>query len=234
MAFRLAVYAAMCGVADPEGFSAQCERLREILSEANKTVNLTRITEPEEFAIKHVADSLSIAREFPELTTEYMKLADIGCGAGFPSLVLAMAFPNLRITAIDSTGKKTAFVERAAAELGLRNIRVVHGRSNELNRRPQFRHQFDVVTARAVAAAPIIYLDACDFTKRKNGRFILYKTPQQAEKDLPALAIACRKAPVVWQTTEVFELPEGAGQRLFLYSVPDGRKEIATTRAGRG
>lgn len=220
MEFRLAAYAASCGVADPEGFTAQCDTLRELLAEANKSVNLTRITEPEEFAIKHVADSLSIAREFPELTTEYRKIADIGCGAGFPSLVLAMAFPNLRITAIDSTGKKTAFVERAAAELGLRNVLVVHGRSNELNRKPQFRHQFDVVTARAVAAAPIIYLDACDFIKRKTGKFILYKTPQQAEEDLPALEIACRKFPVVWRTTREFELPGGAGQRLFLYSVP--------------
>lgn len=220
MTFRLAGYAALCGVADPEGFAGQCEALRDLLVEANKTVNLTRITEPEEFAVKHVADSLSIAREFPELTTGYGKIADIGCGAGFPSLVLAMAFPNLRITAIDSTGKKTAFVERAIAALGLRNVRVVHGRSNELNCKPQFRHQFDVVTARAVAAAPIIYLDACDFIKRRTGRFILYKTPQQAAEDLPALEIACRKSPVIWRTTEVFELPGGAGQRLFLYSVP--------------
>ena len=221
MAFKLASYAASCGVADPAGFAARCDALRDIIVATNQTMNLTRITEPEEFAIKHVADSLSIAREFPELTTEYVKIADIGCGAGFPSLVLAMAFPNLRLTPIDSTGKKAAFVERAAAELGLKNVRVIHGRSSELNHRPEIKHQFDVVTARAVAAAPVIYLDACDFVKRKTGRFILYKTPQQAEEDLPALEIACRKFPATWHTTGVFELPEGAGQRLFLYSTPE-------------
>ena len=218
--FSLSAYAASCGVGDPEGFARRCDRLREIIVETNRTMNLTRIVEPDEFAVKHVADSLSIAREFPFLTTEYAKIADIGCGAGFPSLVLALAFSNLRLTAIDSTGKKVAFVQRAAEELGLRNIEAVHGRSGELNHRSEYRHRFDVVTARAVGAAPIIYLDACDFIKRKTGKFIFYKTPRQVEEDLPALEIACRKMPVEWHTTDVFELPENAGQRLFLYSVP--------------
>jgi len=218
--FSLSAYAALCGVGDPEGFAKRCTTLREIIAETNQTMNLTRIVEPEDFAIKHVADSLSIARMFPALTTEYAKVADIGCGAGFPSLVLALAFPNLRLTAIDSTGKKAAFVKRAGKELGLLNLDVVHGRSNELNRRSEFRHRFDVVTARAVGPAPIIYLDACDFVKRKTGRFVLYKTPQQAEEDMPALEIACRKLSVEWHATETFELPESAGQRLFLYSGP--------------
>lgn len=220
MAFSLTAFAASCGVADPQGFTARCADLRRIIAETNQTMNLTRIIEPEEFAVKHVADSLTIAREFPFLTSEYSRVADIGCGAGFPTLVLALAFPNLRLTAIDSTGKKTAFVERAAKELGLPNVQAVHGRSNELNRRPEFRRRFDVVTARAVAAAPIIYLDACDFVKRKTGKFILYKTPQQAAEDLPALEVACRKFPVKWRSTEVFDLPENAGQRLFLYTEP--------------
>lgn len=218
--FSLSAYAASCGVADPQGFAARCAVLREIIVETNRVMNLTRIVEPGEFDIKHVADSLSIARMFPFLTTEYAKIADIGCGAGFPSLVLALAFPNLRLTPIDSTGKKAAFVERAVKELGLCNVQVVHGRSGELNHRSEFKHRFDVVTARAVAPAPIIYLDACDFIKRKTGRFILYKTPQQAAEDLPALEIVCRKMPVTWRTTAAFELPEGAGQRLFLYSEP--------------
>ena len=219
-AFSLSAYAASCGVADPEGFARRCDLLREIIVETNRTMNLTRITEPDEFAVKHVADSLSIARMFPFLTVEYAKIADIGCGAGFPTLVLALAFPNLKMTAIDSTGKKVAFVQRAAKELGLCNVEAIHGRSGELNHRSEYRHRFDVVTARAVAAAPIIYLDACDFIKRKTGKFILYKTPQQAAEDLPALEIACRKLSVEWHATDVFELPENAGQRLFLYSVP--------------
>ncbi len=218
--FNLEQYAAECHVANPAAFAGECRRLREIVVETNRTLNLTRITEEDEFAIKHVADSLAIAREFPEIATEVLKIADIGCGAGFPSLVLALAFPQLRITAIDSTRKKILFVQQTAKEMGLKNLRAVHGRSNELNFRQEFRHVFDIVTARAVAPAPIIYLDACEFAKRKTGRFILYKTPVQAEEDLPALEIACARMPIQWQSTPVFELPGGAGERLFLYSIP--------------
>ncbi len=220
MAFDLAEYARSCGVEDPDVFRERCDELYRLLIEANRQVNLTRITEPQEFNLKHIADSLAIARFFPELAEEKLTVADIGCGAGFPSLVLALAFPRLRITAIDSTGKKTAFVERAAAALGLTNLKVVTGRSNELNRRQEFRSRFDIVTARAVAPAPVIYGDADCFIKRKTGRFILYKTPDQAAEDLPALSRLCRSAGIEWKVTESFELPEGAGTRLFLHSRP--------------
>ena len=217
MAFDPAGFAAECGVKDPEHFAGACLRLRELLAEANRTVNLTRIVDPEAFAVKHVADSLSIVRFFPELRSEPLSVADIGCGAGFPSLVLALAFPQLRLTAIDSTGKKTAFVERTAAALELRNCRVITGRSCELNHRGECRHQFDVVTARAVAPARTIWKDARDFPNR-NGRFILYKTPEQAETDLPEVAAASRRNGFSWRLTPVFELPENCGSRLFLYS----------------
>lgn len=218
MAFNLKEFAIGCGLHDPEGFVAGVDKLYELVIETNKTMNLTRIVEPEEFRIKHVADSLAIAREFPEFASEYLKVADIGCGAGFPSLVLAMAFPNLKVTPIDSTGKKAAFVDHTAQALGLRNVNVVNGRSCELNRRSRFKHQFDVVTARAVAPAPVVYGDADNFPKRKTGRFILYKTPEQAAEDLPALEIMCAKLPIKWHVTETFSLPENAGKRLFLYS----------------
>ena len=214
-------YAAECGVTDPAAFAEKCLKFYDILIETNKTFNLTRITEPEEFASKHVYDSLAIFKYFPELINGQQRIADIGCGAGFPSLILAMACPSLQLTPIDSIGKKAAFVERAAKELGLDNVKVVRGRSCELNCKQEFSRRFDVVTARAVAPAPIIYGDALNFPKRK-GRFILYKTPDQAAEDVPALELFCRKHPAVWKTTEVFELPGGAGKRLFLYTESTG------------
>lgn len=219
MAFDLASYAAECGVPEPERFVERCGVFRDYLLETNRTLNLTRITGVEEFAVKHVADSLSIARYFPEFREARLRVADIGCGAGFPSLVLALAFPNLLLTPIDSTGKKAAFVERAAQLLELRNVRVVTGRSCELNRKGEFKSRFDVVTARAVAPAPVIWKDAGNFTNR-NGRFILYKTPEQAAEDLPALERLCAGRTIRWQVTEQFELPEHFGTRLFLYSLP--------------
>ena len=230
MEFDLGAFAVSCHVGDVPDFLDGCDRFYEFLIETNRTMNLTRITEKEEFRIKHVADSLAIAREFPEFATEKLIVADIGCGAGFPSLILALAFPQLRVTAIDSTGKKTAFVERAVAALGLRNVRVVHGRSNELNCKPQFRHQFDVVTARAVGSAPVVFLEVPDFVKRQTGRFIFYKTPNQAAEDLEALKITGRKYPSFeWRAGTEFELPYDAGRRVFVYSV---RKEDRKTSGG--
>ena len=217
MAFDLASYAVECGVAEPERFVERCNLFRDYLLETNRTLNLTRITGVEEFAVKHVADSLAIARYFPEFREARLRVADIGCGAGFPSLVLALAFPNLLLTPIDSTGKKAAFVERAAQLLGLGNVRVVTGRSCELAHQGTCKHRFDVVTARAVAPARTIWKDARDFPNRR-GRFILYKTPEQAATDLPEVAEASRRNGITWSLTPVFELPENCGSRLFLYS----------------
>ena len=76
-----------------------------------------------------------------------------------------------------------------------------------------------MVTARAGAPAPVIWKDAGNFTNR-HGRFILYKTPEQAAEDLPALEQLCAGRTIRWQVTERFELPEGFGTRLFLYSLP--------------
>jgi len=209
MSFDLEPFAAECRVKDPAGFARRCEALRLLLEKANETTNLTRITGPEDFAVKHAADSLSIARYFPELAEQELRIADVGCGAGFPSLILALAFPQLKITAIDSTGKKIAFVQQAAETLGLTNLRAVHGRANELNRKPEFQRQFDMVTARAVAAAESIVKDTLKFPVPR-GRFILYQSPERAETDAAAVKHAhCR-------ITEVFDLPGNAGKRCFL------------------
>ena len=209
MSFDLADFAAECQVAEPALFAARCEELRLLLEETNKHINLTRITGKEEFDLKHAADSLVIARFFPEITKGVHRIADLGCGAGFPSLVLALAYPELQITAIDSTQKKLRFVESAAQTLGLTNLKTVHGRIEELNRQPEFRHHFDIVTARAVAESPKLAKAASGFPAR-GGRFIFYKTPGQAAEELPVLGAR-------WSMTPEFELP-GCGARVMVCS----------------
>lgn len=200
-----------CGIRDEKNFIASCEKLREFLIEENNHVNLTRLTSEEDFYLKHVADSLLIARFFPEISAEKLALADIGCGAGFPSLILALAFPALSVTSIDSAGKKINFVRNAADLLGLKNLNAIHGRSVELNCKPEFQDKFDIVTARAVAPSPKIYREANRFP-RKNGRFIFYKTPTQAAEELPQLTALKN---ISWQNTGVYSLPCNAGERLF-------------------
>ena len=201
-------------VSDPDNFRKKADELHAFLCEYNTKVNLTRITEYEDYILKHVCDSLLLGAAFSELTKQKISLCDIGCGAGFPSLILALAYPDWQITAIDSIGKKTTFVKLAAEKLLLKNIEVITGRTNELNRKAEWKNRFDIVTARAVATAKTVYTDARNFPK-KNGRFILYKTPEPLKEDLPEIKSAASDKK--WQTTQIFELPANAGSRQFLY-----------------
>ena len=197
-----------------DNFRSQMDILHAFLCEYNEKVNLTRITEYNDYIQKHVCDSLLLGAAFQELTTKKLTICDIGCGAGFPSLVLAAAYPAWHITALDSIGKKTTFVKLAAEKLGLANIEIFTGRTNELNRKNEWKKRFDIVTARAVATAKTVYTDARNFPKT-NGRFILYKTPEQLKEDLPEIRKCASDKN--WKTTPVFELPDSAGLRQFLY-----------------
>ena len=209
--FDLADFAAGCGVKNVDDFTGKCRILHSFLTEYNTHVNLTRLTSEEDFYFKHVADSLSIARFFPEITDSKLNIADIGCGAGFPSLILALAFPLLRVTAIDSVGKKITFVKLAAEKLALTNLQAVHGRSVELNCKAEYQNRFDIVTARAVAPSPKIYREANRFLC-KNGRFIFFKTPSQAAEEAPVLQEVKNMS---WKNTPAFTLPGDAGERVF-------------------
>ena len=217
--FDLKQLAIECGVNSPEKFIVMCDRLELLLNETNQYTNLTRICSHDDFINKHVADSLLIAKYLPQLTHESITIADIGCGAGFPSLILAIAYPNLQITAIDSNQKKCAFVTTAAEKLGLPNLQVVAGRARELNRQPQWQGKFNIITARAVAEAATIFRETKNMLT-DGGKFIFYKTPQQVTSDLPKLEKNSQKYNFTWQTTEIYALPGGGGQRQFIYSTP--------------
>ncbi|MCP3964969.1 MAG: 16S rRNA (guanine(527)-N(7))-methyltransferase RsmG [Lentisphaerae bacterium] len=205
-----------CGIADFEQFIEKCDCLFELLIAANTKVNLTRIQDKEDFLVKHVADSLAIGRYFPQLNSN-LQLADIGCGAGFPSLVLGIAFPELQITAVDSIGKKTAFVESAAHELNLSNVNVFTGRTREMNRRQEWLGRFDILTARAVSDLRTLYREAKNLLKPE-GQFIFFKTPEQASSELGNLQKLSSKNNISWLLTDTFELPASGGKRLFVYS----------------
>ena len=180
---ELAALAERARVADFAALIEKCRTLYAILTVANQTVNLTRITSEEGFWLKHVADSLLLGAAFPDLVSRPLRVGDIGCGAGFPSLILAMAYPAWRVGAIDSVGKKTAFVASAAAGLGLDNLEVITGRTREMGFKSIYQKRFDLLTARAVGPAPVIYGDARKLLA-DHGRWIFYKTPEQAAEEL--------------------------------------------------
>jgi 16S rRNA (guanine527-N7)-methyltransferase len=195
-------------------FDAAVMRLYERVEEANQRVNLTRISGFEDFLIKHVADSLLGAAAIPELHTEELRVADVGCGAGFPGLVLALAYPNLQLTEIDSTKKKTVCTEAFISDLSLDNARAVNGRAIELGRQRAHHNAYDVVTARAVAAVPKLILE-CKGLLKPGGALLAYKTPQGVADEAEATEEAAYQADMEVLVSDIFELPDDAGSRQF-------------------
>ena len=199
----------------PDEFIAKMTSLYSFLLEENNKSNLTRITDKEEYWIKHVLDSLLLTEAHPEIIKKGTEIADLGCGGGFPSLVLAAAFPQINITAIDSIGKKTAFVEKAARELGLDNINIITGRGRELGVREEYRRKFDIVTARAVSRASKIFREVRRMLKQ-NGQIILFKTPTSAEDEICEFRKKHKALELQWNQSKTYVLPEDMGTRVFI------------------
>lgn len=152
-------------------------QLSDRLIAANELVNLTSIDTPEGVALLHFADSLTL---LPYLNPGET-LLDVGSGAGFPALPLAIAEPTLRVTALDATQKKVTFAADAAVDLGLRNFSALCGRAEELGGGPPYRGRYDVVTARAVGKLNIL-CELCLPFLRVGGRFIAMKSVGAAEE----------------------------------------------------
>lgn len=130
----------------------QLNKYYELLIEWNNKINLTGITEKNAVYLKHFYDSLTLSKIVN--LTEVNTLCDIGTGAGFPGIVLKIAFPNLNITLVDSLNKRINFLNIVIEELGLENIKTVCARAEEYAL--ENREKYDLVTARAVAPLPIL------------------------------------------------------------------------------
>lgn len=157
----------------------QLERLKTLVLEKNQHMNLTAITDPEEFKLKHIQDSLIIVDYLP--IAPGMKIADLGTGAGFPGLPLAIVHPDCEFHLMDSVNKKLRFVSEAAADLGLNNVHVHHGRFEDLAHQPEHREQYDLVVARAVAPLPVLLEYMAGFVTL-NGQMVAYKSQKFAEE----------------------------------------------------
>lgn len=145
----------------------------EMLIETNKVINLTSITKFEDVIEKHFLDSLSIVRVV-ELD-HYKKILDLGTGAGFPGIPIKIAFPELEIVLMDSLNKRVLFLKDVISELDLSNIIVVHGRAEEMARKPEYREQFDLCVSRAVANLSSLSEYCIPFVKQ-DGLFVSYKS----------------------------------------------------------
>lgn len=125
------------------------EKYRELLLEWNSFMNLTAITEEDDVNIKHFLDSLTIFKT-GELDGK-KSVIDVGTGAGFPGIPMAIQNPDLEVTLLDSLNKRIKFLNKVVEETELENVTTYHGRAEEFARKKEFRDAFDVSVSRAVA-----------------------------------------------------------------------------------
>lgn len=147
--------------------------LQELI-EWNKKFNLTAITDPEEIRLKHFDDSLTILQTI-KLTNE--SVVDIGTGAGFPGIPLKIACPEIKLTLIEATRKKTEFLKHIVARLDLKNVEIIWGRAEEISRQGKYRGKFALAVSRAAAKLDLLCKYCLPFVKQ-GGLFIAYKGDQ--------------------------------------------------------
>lgn len=186
--------------AAPPGLAGALADYLELLARWNQTYNLTAVREPEEMVTRHLMDSLVV---LPFVEGE--RMLDVGTGAGLPGLVLAMARPGQRFVLLDSSGKKTRFVEHAVVRLGLRNVEVVQARVEDY----EDEEGFAVVLSRAFASVAD-FIRLAGHLARPEGRLLAMKGA------LPEAELAALPAGWGLQAVHKLSVPGLAGRRHLL------------------
>lgn len=132
----------------------QLQRYEDELLRANQQFNLTAVRDAEGVRVKHFLDSFSCVLAFRGNTPE--NLVDVGTGAGFPGIALKILLPNLRLTLVESVGKKARFCQQIVETLELDHVQVIQARAEDLGQDPLYREKFDWAVARAVAGMPTL------------------------------------------------------------------------------
>ena len=146
----------------------------EVLVEWNEKINLTAITEYKDVILKHFLDSALILKSEYFTNRKHASVLDIGTGAGFPGIVLAILCPQYTFTLVDSLMKRIEFLHIIKEELQLDHVSLHHGRAEDLGHQIEFRNQFDFVVSRAVAELPVLLEYSIPFVKEQ-GYFVSYK-----------------------------------------------------------
>lgn len=157
----------------------QYRKYYDLVVEWNQKINLTAITEEDEFYTKHFFDSISLA--FYKDYSNIESICDVGSGAGFPSIPLKILYPNLKVTIVDSLNKRIKFLNLVKDELELTDCNFVHARAEEFGQNKEYRESFEIVTARAVARLNVL-AELCLPLVKKDGYFLSLKA-QKAEEE---------------------------------------------------
>lgn len=182
------------------------ERYSELLKEYNDKFNLTSILEEEQIKIKHFLDSCLYVDKF----IHNAEIIEIGSGGGFPSIPNKILREDLNFTLLEATEKKCEFLSVVVKELGLKNVKIINGRAEELGNKKEYREKFDYSIARAVARLNVLAEYCMPFVKVK-GKFVAYKgnAEEEIKEAKSAIDILGGKINNVYE----FSLPKDEGIR---------------------
>lgn len=184
----------------------------ELLLETNKSFNLTAITEMHEVVLKHFVDSImiekcfSLSKEIEKQCCPIKRIADVGTGAGFPGIPLAILYPNIEFVLMDSLKKRLNFIEIVLEKANIKNVTVVHGRAEDLGQNSNYREKFDMCVSRAVASLPVL-LELCTPFVKVGGKFVSYKSELLKEE--------------LGQSKSALSILHCALERQYEYTIPD-------------
>lgn len=204
----------------------------EAIAVTNESLNLTRLVEPAEMAIKNFLDSLTILRSdvLAELPEE-LHCLDLGTGAGFPGVPLAIVKPNWQWVLLDSTRKRLNFIAETAEELGLTNVSTLHARAEDAGQEPEHREAYHLVVSRAVAELPVL-LELCAPLVAVGGIVAAYKGSEAAE-ELARSEKAQRELNLGLEKVACLDLPQQMGSHsLLLFKKTGPLAERYPRRAG--
>ena len=152
----------------------------ELLEDWNQRMDLTAVLEEDEMLDRHFIDSLSVLKT-GLLADGCKRLADVGTGAGFPGMVLALAMPYTQFTLIDAQQKRLSFLEAVCEKTGAKNVQLIHGRAEDCGKKKELREQFDIAAARALAPLDVLCEYLLPFV-RVGGKMICWKGPALKEE----------------------------------------------------
>ena len=167
----------MLAIDYPQDAPRMLAAYHEMLADWNERVNLTGDASFEAMLDRHYVDSVAPLAK-AGLFARNASVIDVGTGAGLPGLPLAILRPDLRVTLLDSLGKRVKFLDEVVRTLDLHNVRTLHARAEDAARDTNLRERFDIATARAVAAMPVLLEYLLPFVK-VGGRAICYKGPSE-------------------------------------------------------
>ncbi|MCR5527910.1 MAG: 16S rRNA (guanine(527)-N(7))-methyltransferase RsmG [Saccharofermentans sp.] len=192
---------------DAEEIASFC-KYAELLRERNKVMNLTNIVDDKGIAMRHFVDSLTIVpyikEEQQKKGREDLTIIDVGTGAGFPGIPVKVKLPKLQLILMDSLQKRINFLEDVASEIGITGVTTIHSRAEDAGRNKRYREKYDIATARAVAALPVLCEYCLPFVK-VGGVFLAMKGKVEEELKDATKAIAMLGGTI--EKTDTFTLP---------------------------